>query len=61
LSWPILPRPRFLVEIGYEQVLPPLFQQVWIPGVVASELRRERTPELVRRWAERLPPMGPNP
>jgi predicted nucleic acid-binding protein len=47
---------RFLVEIGYEQVLPPLFQQVWIPGAVAGELRHERTPELVRRWAERLPP-----
>lgn len=46
---------RFLVEIGFEHVLPPLFQQVWIPGAVARELRHNRTPELVRQWAERLP------
>ncbi len=46
---------RFLVEIGYEQTLPRLFQQIWIPGAVARELRHDRTPELVRQWAERLP------
>ncbi len=46
---------RFLVEIGYEQVLPRLFQKVWIPGAVARELRHARTPFPVRQWAENLP------
>jgi len=46
---------RFLVEIGYEDVLRQLFEQVWIPGAVARELCHERTPERVHGWAERLP------
>jgi predicted nucleic acid-binding protein len=46
---------RFLVEIRYEHILPRLFEQVWIPGAVAWELQHERTPVLVRQWAERLP------
>lgn len=46
---------RFLVEIGYEHVLPQLFQNVWIPDAVARELRHERTPSSIRQWAESLP------
>jgi predicted nucleic acid-binding protein len=46
---------RYLVEIGYEYLLPRLFTRVCIPGTVAGELRRERTPAVVRQWAERLP------
>jgi predicted nucleic acid-binding protein len=47
---------HYLVEIGCEYLLPRLFTKVWIPGRVASELRHERTPNLVRQWAEHLPP-----
>ena len=43
------------MEIGYEHLLPQLFQQVWIPGAVMRELRHDRTPEMVRQWGERLP------
>jgi predicted nucleic acid-binding protein len=46
---------RYLVEIGYEYVLPHLFTKVWIPGGVVSELRHERTPPAVRKWTEQLP------
>lgn len=46
---------RYLVEIGYESLLPRLFTRVWIPGTVAGELRQERTPAVVRQWAEQLP------
>lgn len=46
---------RYLVEIGYEYVLPRLFERVWIPGAVAGELQQERTPVTVSRWAAQLP------
>lgn len=46
---------RYLVEIGYEYLLARLFTKVWIPGTVADELRHERTPAIVRHWAEHLP------
>ena len=46
---------RYLVEIGYEHLLPRLFTKVWIPSAVAGEMRRQRTPAVVRNWAEQLP------
>ena len=46
---------HYLVVIGYESLLPALFTKVWIPATVAGELRHERTPVLVRRWAENFP------
>lgn len=46
---------RYLVEIGYESLLPQLFIKIWIPGAVARELQGKGTPEMVRRWAGRLP------
>ncbi|MGA2741603.1 MAG: hypothetical protein ABSG65_29725 [Bryobacteraceae bacterium] len=46
---------RYLVEIGYEFLPPRLFDKVWIPGTVASELRHARTPTVVRRWAGQIP------
>jgi hypothetical protein len=46
---------RYLVEIGYESLLPRLFAKVWIPGTVLTELRHKRTPAAVGRWAEQLP------
>jgi uncharacterized protein len=46
---------RYLVETGYEYLLPRLFGSVLIPGAVAVELQQERTPASVRRWAALLP------
>ena len=46
---------RYLVEIGYEYLLPRLFTRVWIPGTVASELRHEGAPDVVRKWAAQIP------
>jgi len=46
---------RYLVQIGYEYLLPRLFTKIWIPGAVVGELRQERTPGAVRTWAEQLP------
>ena len=41
---------RYLIEIGYEYLLPRLFGTVWIPGAVPTEMRDERTPVVVREW-----------
>jgi predicted nucleic acid-binding protein len=46
---------RYLVQTGYEFLLPRLFTKVWIPGTVTAELRHARTPAVVRQWAEQLP------
>jgi predicted nucleic acid-binding protein len=48
-------RLRYLVEIGDEPLLPLLFSRVWISGIVAAELRHERTPAVIRQWAEQPP------
>jgi predicted nucleic acid-binding protein len=48
--------PRYLVEIGQPGLLHRLFTRILVPGGVVAELRRERTPGLVRAWAEQLPP-----
>ena len=44
-----------LVEIGYADVLPALFQRVVIPPQVAGELSRPRTPQEVRDFVARPP------
>ena len=46
---------RYLVEIGFESLLPRIFTKVWIPGAVARELAAKGTPDIVRQWAGRLP------
>lgn len=46
---------RYLVEIGYEYLLPRLFTKIWIPGAVVEELRQARTPAIVRDWSSRFP------
>src|ERR1051325_3478303 len=47
---------RYLVEIGYEYLLPRLFTKVWIPGAVIDELQQPRTPSIVHKWAGQIPP-----
>lgn len=44
---------RFVVETGYEHVLPSLYKEVWIPGAVARELHQQM-PEPVRQWAGKI-------
>jgi len=47
---------NYLVLIGHAGILPILFEKVVIPAAVASELRRARTPEVVRAWMSSPPP-----
>ena len=46
---------RYLVQLGYDRLLPALFSRVLIPASVLSELRQAKTPASVRSWAEHLP------
>lgn len=46
---------NYLVLIDAIDILPRLFQRVFIPATVSSELQHQRTPELVRAWAESPP------
>jgi predicted nucleic acid-binding protein len=45
----------YLVQIGYEGLLPQLFGNILIPSVVVQELRQKGTPGIVSRWADQLP------
>jgi len=38
---------HYLIQIGYEDLLPRLFTKVWIPGTVVAELSHEHTPSIV--------------
>ncbi|NOT00292.1 MAG: DUF3368 domain-containing protein [Phycisphaerales bacterium] len=44
-----------LVNIGYVEVLPELFQHIAIPPTVADELARPARPEKVREFIRKLP------
>jgi predicted nucleic acid-binding protein len=46
---------RYLVEIGYADLLRQIFTTIWVPGGVPAELRNERTPTAIRAWAEHPP------
>ena len=46
---------RYLVLIGAIEILPRLFDDVFVPEAVDAELHHARTPEAVSRWA-RSPP-----
>ena len=41
---------NYLVLLGLEQILPPLFGRVLIPDAVRSELQSPDAPEPIRRW-----------
>ena len=41
---------NYLVLIGHSDILSQLFDQVFIPSAVMTELERPRTPEMVRAW-----------
>lgn len=46
---------RYLVLIGAIEVLPRLFERVFVPEIVHAELRHAHAPAMVRRWAETVP------
>ena len=46
---------RYLVLIGAIEVLPRLFERVFIPEIVHAELRHAHAPAMVRGWAEAVP------
>jgi predicted nucleic acid-binding protein len=46
---------RYLVLIGAIEVLPRLFERVFIPEIVHAELRHAHAPAMVRPWAEAVP------
>src|SRR4051794_33672880 len=55
---------RYLVLIGYADVLPKLFSTVSIPATVLSELSHNLSPDVVRAWVADAPPwleIHPNP
>jgi hypothetical protein len=47
---------RYLVEIGYESLLPRLFAKACIPGTVLAELRHKRTPAALAGGPNSFPP-----
>jgi predicted nucleic acid-binding protein len=46
---------NYLVLIGAVEVLPAMFGDVYVPEQVMEELRRAKTPPLVRAWALNSP------
>jgi predicted nucleic acid-binding protein len=48
---------RYLVQIGHIDLLPNLFETIFLPSVVADELRHPSAPPAVRDWM-RQPPGG---
>ena len=46
---------NYLVLIGAIEILPRLFEAVFIPPAVLMELERLRAPEIVRAWAQSPP------
>ena len=41
---------NYLVLIGQVEILPALFEKVFVPQIVRNELRHDEAPERVRRW-----------
>jgi predicted nucleic acid-binding protein len=46
---------RYLIQIDHIDLLPRLFQRVFIPPVIAWELTRSATPGVVRAWMNSMP------
>jgi predicted nucleic acid-binding protein len=46
---------HYLVLTGYSDVLPALFEKVFVPTIVRNELAHDEAPELVRAWIENPP------
>ncbi len=46
---------NYLIQIGWEHLLPTLYSRVLIPLAVLRELENTGTPEIVRTWLRQLP------
>jgi predicted nucleic acid-binding protein len=46
---------HYLILIEAIDILPPLYERILIPPIVADELQRPRTPLPVRQWMARAP------
>jgi predicted nucleic acid-binding protein len=46
---------NYLVLIGQIEILPALFERVFVPQIVQNELRHDQAPESVRRWITQPP------
>ena len=46
---------RYLVQIGQIDLLPPIFEKISLPLVVADELRHPSAPPAVRDWMRQPP------
>jgi predicted nucleic acid-binding protein len=46
---------RYLIQIGHIDLLPRLFEKIFIPSVVAEELRHPSAPPMVQNWMKQPP------
>jgi predicted nucleic acid-binding protein len=46
---------RYLILLGYVDILPALYGRVILPRTVVTELQHPKTPPVVRTWVARLP------
>jgi predicted nucleic acid-binding protein len=46
---------HYLVLIGHSDILPKLFEKVFVPTLVRNELAHKETPIAVREWVENPP------
>ncbi|SPE26778.1 Pin domain nucleic acid-binding protein (fragment) [Candidatus Sulfopaludibacter sp. SbA6] len=46
---------RYLVQIGQIDLLPRLFEKIFLPAAVAEELRHPSAPPAVRAWMSQIP------
>jgi predicted nucleic acid-binding protein len=46
---------NYLVLIGQVEILPALFEKIFVPQIVRNELRHDEAPESVRHWIAEPP------
>jgi predicted nucleic acid-binding protein len=46
---------NYLILVGQIDVLPRLFQSIYVPPAVMTELNHPKAPDVVRRWIQTIP------